>query len=1420
MAPVQQPAHQAEGQKADMRPDFSTKGPLTADFDAIRISLASPDKIRQWSYGEVTKPETINYRTFKPERDGLFCAKIFGPVTDWECLCGKYKRMKHRGVICDKCGVEVTQARVRRERMGHIELATPVSHVWFFKGLPSRIGHLLDISLRDLERILYFEAFVVIEPGDTELKQNELLNDEQYRKAREEYGYTAFTAQMGAEAIKELLRRVDIATLAVELREKMKVEQSVQKRQKYAKRLKVVDAFRKSTNRPEWMILDVVPVIPPELRPLVPLDGGRFATSDLNDLYRRVINRNNRLKKLMELKAPDVIIRNEKRMLQEAVDALFDNGRRGRVLRGANNRPLKSLSDTLKGKQGRFRQNLLGKRVDYSGRSVIVVGPELKLHQCGLPKKMALELFKPFIYNKLEERGLVATIKQAKEMVEEQRAEVWDVLEECIREHPVLLNRAPTLHRLGIQAFEPVLVEGKAIRIHPLVCTAFNADFDGDQMAVHIPLSPEAQIEASVLMMSSNNILSPANGAPIAVPSQDIVLGCYYLTKSKPGALGEGRLFANLDDVVVALEMGELETLTPIRLRYSGPLIDLTVARDDQAVLHTPVQEVERRIINTTVGRVIFNDSLPVAMPYINGLLKKKGLQQAVQYCYLHYGLEKTVHMLDSLKSLGFTYATRSGISIGINDLIIPKVKADLVEHARSEVIKVEQQYQEGAITNGERYNKVIALWSEATEKIADKMFSEMEDLDRSGQAFNPVYIMADSGARGSKQQIRQLAGMRGLMAKPSGEIIETPITSNFREGLTVLQYFISTHGARKGLADTALKTADSGYLTRRLVDVAQDVIIHENDCGTMDGIEARPIVEAGETIEPLRDRIIGRVSLEPAIDPVTGDELVAANQEITEELATEVQEAGIEMVKIRSVLTCASRRGVCAKCYGRDLATGRMVEKGMAVGVIAAQSIGEPGTQLTMRTFHIGGTASRVSEQSTQEARHAGTVRFEGLTHVEAGTAALSELVVMNRNGSVVVQDVKGRDVERYQAIYGARLRVHDGQQVEPGQILLEWDPYTFSILTEEAGTVKFKDIIDGVTVHEEVDEVTGLSRRIVIETIDEKKQPLIEIRDKAGKAVRKYHIPSHAHLMVDEGEEVTPGEVLAKIPRETTKTKDITGGLPRVVELFEARKPREAAAVISEIDGIVKIGGVVKGQRKIMILPEDGGEPREYSLPRGVHVNVQEGDRVRAGEQLMDGPSNPHDILAVLGEKELQRYLVNEIQEVYRLQGVNINDKHIEVITRQMMRWVRIEDVGDTEFLHDDIVDRFRFLEENERVIAEGGEAAKGRPMLLGITKASLSTDSFISAASFQETTRVLTEASISGKVDHLRGLKENVTMGRLIPAGTGFDIYQHIRIAPDAPPPPPPPSPDELDLDRDLDYLADADDLLDRERGEIVE
>jgi DNA-directed RNA polymerase subunit beta' len=1354
-----------------------------ADFDSIRISLASPEKIRSWSHGEVTKPETINYRTFKPEKDGLFCARIFGPVTDWECLCGKYKRMKHRGVICDKCGVEVTLSKVRRERLGHIELASPCSHVWFFKGLPSRIGHLLDMSLRELERVLYFEAYVTIDPGDAPLKERELLTEEKYRQLQQEYP-GKFVAMMGAEAIKELLKRVDIDELAGELRTKMKNENSQQKKTKFAKRLKVVEAFVKSGNKPEWMILDVIPVIPPELRPLVPLDGGRFATSDLNDLYRRVINRNNRLKKLIELHAPDVIVRNEKRMLQEAVDALFDNGRRGRILRGANNRPLKSLSDTLKGKQGRFRQNLLGKRVDYSGRSVIVVGPELHLHQCGLPKKMALELFKPFIYNRLEQGGHCTTVKAAKEMVERQDSVVWDILEEVIKDHPVLLNRAPTLHRLGIQAFEPVLVEGKAIKIHPLVCTAFNADFDGDQMAVHIPLSPEAQIEASVLMLSTQNLLSPASGQPVAVPTQDMVLGVYYLTRPKPGAKGEGRTFGSVEEVLMAWDSGEVETQTAIRLRYSGPLIDMTTAYDEQAIMHAEAIDAKNHMVNTTVGRVILFDNLPKAtddkpgMPFINGLLKKKGLGQLVSFTYLRYGPEMTVTMLDHIKQLGFYYATKAGITISIDDLIVPPGKREFVDNAQNEVVKVDQQYRDGAITNGERYNKVIAIWSDVTEKISDMMFNEMERAEKASHGFNPILLMADSGARGSKQQIRQLAGMRGLMAKPSGEIIETPITANFREGLTVQQYFISTHGARKGLADTALKTADSGYLTRRLVDVAQDVIISEADCGTVDGIYVGSIVESGEIIEPLRDRIIGRVSLEKIKD-YEGHVIVEINQEITEDLASAIQAAGIERVKIRSVLTCESRRGACVRCYGRNLATGKLVEIGEAVGVIAAQSIGEPGTQLTMRTFHIGGTASRVAEQTSLEAKNGGTIKFHNLQTVRNQEGFL---VAMNRNGVLAIMDEKSREKERYTVVYGAKLKVNEGDHVKVGATLVEWDPYTFAILTEVSGTVQFKDLLEGVTMHEELDEVTGLSRWVVTDSPDEKRQPTIQIRDDKHKVLRKYLIPSRAHLMVADSDAVHQGDVLAKIPRETTKTKDITGGLPRVVELFEARKPRETA-VITEIDGIVKYGDITKGQRKIIVINENGVE-REYALPRGVHVNVQEGEHVRAGEPLMDGPRNPHDILAVLGEKELQAYLVNEIQEVYRLQGVNINDKHIEVIVRQMMRWIKVEDVGDTEFLVDEQVDKFRFQEENERVKKNGGKPASGRPLLLGITKASLSTESFISAASFQETTRVLTEASISGKIDYLRGLKENVIMGRLIPAGTGLDFYRNVEIISEEP------------------------------------
>ncbi len=1344
------------------------------DFDSIRIGLASPEKIRSWSHGEVLKPETINYRTFKPEREGLFCAKIFGPTTDWECLCGKYKRMKHRGVICDKCGVEVTLSRVRRERLAHIELASSCSHVWFFKGLPSRIGQLLDITMRELERVLYFEAYVIVEAAEeTGLREGEVVSDDRYRELEQEHP-DKFVAMMGAEGIKELLKKLTLPSLAEDLRVKMKEETSLQKKLKYTRRLKVVESFRRSGNKPEWMVLDVIPVIPPELRPLVPLDGGRFATSDLNDLYRRVINRNNRLKKLMELNAPDVIVRNEKRMLQEAVDALFDNGRRGHVLRGANNRPLKSLSDTLKGKQGRFRQNLLGKRVDYSGRSVIVVGPELKLHQCGLPKQMALELFKPFIYQRLEQRGHCTTIKQAKELVEQQDTVVWDILEEVIKDHPVLLNRAPTLHRLGIQAFEPVLVEGKAIKIHPLVCTAFNADFDGDQMAVHIPLSPEAQVEAQVLMLSAHNILSPANGAPITTPTQDMVLGLYYLTKARPGAKGEGRTFGSVEEVLLALEMREVQTLTPIKFYYTGWVIDLTNAFDNQDILHAEPVQYSKQYMNTTVGRVILNDHLTERMPFINGLLKKKGMAQLVQYAYLRYGREETVEMLDKLKTLGFHYATQAGISIGIDDMVVPAEKMSLVKGAQKEVMAVEQQYLDGAITHGERYNKIIEIWSKVTERVSDEMFDGMESQDQSGAAINPIYIMADSGARGSKQQIRQLSGMRGLMAKPSGEIIETPITANFREGLNVLQYFISTHGARKGLADTALKTADSGYLTRRLVDVAQDVIITHADCGTNEGIYVEPIVESGEVIEPLRDRIVGRVSLEEIRD-YEGGLIVDVNQEITEELAVAIQAAGIERVNIRSVLTCEAERGVCRMCYGRNLAAGRLVERGEAVGVIAAQSIGEPGTQLTMRTFHIGGTATRVSEQSTQDAKSDGFAKFISITTVRNH---LGDLVAMNRNGIVAVVDDKGREKERYQVVYGAQLRVDDGQAVSTNQILLEWDPYTFSILTEVGGAARFNDLQEGVTLQEQVDEVTGLSQWVVTDSPDEKKQPRIEIRGPDNKKLRKYLVPTNAHLMVRDGEDLHAGDVLAKIPRETTKTKDITGGLPRVVELFEARRPKETA-VISEIDGTVRYGEITKGQRKILVVA-DNGEEREYLIPRGVHINVQEGERVVAGEPLMDGPRDPHDILAVLGEKELQKYLVNEIQEVYRLQGVNINDKHLEVIVRQMMRWIKVEDVGDSEFLLEQVVDKFKFQHVNHELREKDEVPSVGRPLLMGITKASLATDSFISAASFQETTRVLTEAAISGKVDSLRGLKENVIVGRLIPAGTGLDVYRQAKIA----------------------------------------
>ncbi|HMH49495.1 MAG TPA: DNA-directed RNA polymerase subunit beta' [Candidatus Acidoferrum sp.] len=1326
--------------------------PIT--FDAIRIKLAAPQKIRDWSHGEVKKPETINYRTFKPERDGLFCARIFGPTKDYECACGKYKRMKFAGVVCDKCGVEVTRARVRRERMGHIELASPVSHVWFFKGLPSRIGQLLDMSLRELEKILYFEEYVVLDAKVAGVKKKDLMSVDKARKLQEEHGLEALKVGMGAEAIRELLRDLDLDSLARDLRAQMLGETSVQKRKKIVKRLKVIEAFLKSGNQPDWMILEVVPVIPPELRPLVPLDGGRFATSDLNDLYRRVINRNNRLKRLMDLKAPEIIIRNEKRMLQEAVDALFDNGRRGRVITGPSNRPLKSLSDTLKGKQGRFRQNLLGKRVDYSGRSVIVVGPYLKLHQCGLPKKMALELFKPFILRKLEDRGIASSIKAAKKYVEKERPEVWDILEEVIREHPVLLNRAPTLHRLGIQGFEPILVEGKAIEIHPLVCTAFNADFDGDQMAVHVPLSMEAQLEAQVLMLSSNNILSPANGAPLAVPTQDMVLGIYYLTKerlSTPGepVRGEGRLFADPEEVRIAYDNEDVDLQARIRVRWKGEFLE------------------------TTVGRTLFNEVVPEALRFVNQELKKKEVTALVGRCYNTLGNEVTVQFLDELKDLGFRYATLSGLSIGIDDMHVPTAKGRHIAEARRLVDEVDQQYQDGVITPGERYNKIVDIWAHTTEQIAEEMFRELEGGVAGGE-FNPIYMMADSGARGSRQQIRQLAGMRGLMAKPSGEIIETPIMSNFREGLTVLEYFTSTHGARKGLADTALKTADSGYLTRRLVDVSQDVIVSEYDCGTVKYIDATPLVEGGDIIQSLRDRIVGRVAAEDVRDPLSGEIIVQSNNEFTEDIAQKIEDAGIERVRMRSALVCETKRGICVMCYGRNLGSGRLAELGEAVGIIAAQSIGEPGTQLTMRTFHIGGTASRVVEASKHEAKNAGIVKYHNLRTVQNRDG---DLVATNRNGEIAVADDRGRERERYPVVYGAKLKVKADQRVKPRTVLVEWDPFTNPILTEFTGKVEYQDIIDGMTVREEFDEVTGLARKVIIEDPEGRLQPGVVIKTPGDETPHRYALPVGANINVPDGADVFAADIIAKIPRETTKTKDITGGLPRVAELFEARKPKEQA-VITEIDGRVEMGGFVKGMRKIVIRA-DNGETKEYLIPRGKHISVHEGDRVKAGEALMDGSPNPHDYLAVLGDRELQRYLVNEVQEVYRLQGVTINDKHIEIIVRQMLRRVRIEEVGDTEFVVGELIDKFAFQEENERVLAQGKRPATAKPVLLGITKASLSTDSFISAASFQETTRVLTEAAISGKTDDLRGLKENVIVGRLIPAGTGLGNYTRVEV-----------------------------------------
>jgi DNA-directed RNA polymerase subunit beta' len=1347
----------------------------TQSFDQIRISIASPERIHSWSFGEIKKPETINYRTFKPERDGLFCARIFGPIKDYECLCGKYKRMKYRGIICEKCGVEVTLSKVRRDRMGHIELASPVAHIWFLKSLPSRIGLLLDMTLKDLERILYFENYVVIEPGLTPLKQHQLLSEEEFLKAQDEYGDDQFTASIGAESLRTMLSAIDLGEEKEKLRSELLETSSEARRKKLVKRLKLVESFIESNSRPEWMILEVIPVIPPELRPLVPLDGGRFATSDLNDLYRRVINRNNRLKRLIELRAPDIIVRNEKRMLQEAVDALFDNGRRGRIITGANKRPLKSLSDMLKGKQGRFRQNLLGKRVDYSGRSVIVVGPELKLQQCGLPKKMALELFKPFIYSKLELYGLASTIKAAKRMVEKERPEVWDILEEVIREHPVLLNRAPTLHRLGIQAFEPVLIEGKAIQLHPLVCTAFNADFDGDQMAVHVPLSLEAQLEARVLMMSTNNILSPANGKPIIVPSQDIVLGLYHISMERPGEKGEGMLFTSIGEIEHALESKAVSLHARIKARFR------TIDEAGNPVV---------QLVETTPGRMLLSEILPrhpaIAFELINCLLTKKEVSNVIDQVYRHCGQKETVIFCDRLMTLGFHQACKAGISFGKNDLIIPEAKRALVVQAQEQVKQYEQQYQDGLITQGEKYNKVVDVWSRCTDKVADEMLKIIRSA-APGEPVNSVWMMSDSGARGSAAQIKQLAGMRGLMARPSGEIIETPIISNFKEGLTVLEYFNSTHGARKGLADTALKTANSGYLTRRLVDVAQDAIITEEDCGTTHGLMTRAVVDGGEVIAPLADRILGRTAAVDIVDPIGGQVVVPAGALIDEDVVDQIERVGIDAVSIRSVLTCESRIGVCGKCYGRDLARGTVVNMGEAVGVIAAQSIGEPGTQLTMRTFHIGGAAQRGAEQSSVEAAFDATIEIKN-RNVVINSAGVP--VVMGRNCEIVLL-AEAREKARHRVPYGARLLVDDGAQVKRGDRLVEWDPYTIPIITEKEGIAHYVDLIEGLSVRETVDEATGIASKVVVDWKQQPRgsdlRPRITLRDEDGEVLSlangleaRYFMSVDAILSVDNGAHVKAGDVLARIPRESSKTRDITGGLPRVAELFEARKPKDFA-IISESDGRIEFGKDYKAKRRILVAPtDDSKEPVEYLIPKGKHISVQEGDYVQKGDLLMDGNRVPHDILRILGIEELASYLINEIQEVYRLQGVRINDKHIEVIVRQMLQKVEIEEPGDTTFLAGEQVDRTEFELENANTEKEGLRIALAHPVLQGITKASLQTNSFISAASFQETTRVLTEAAVSGRIDTLTGLKENVIVGRLIPAGTGSVIARLREIA----------------------------------------
>ncbi|MDY0375645.1 MAG: DNA-directed RNA polymerase subunit beta' [Desulfobacterium sp.] len=1448
--------------------DFFAKPKDPKIYTGVQIGIASSDQIREWSFGEIKKPETINYRTFKPERDGLFCAKVFGPTKDYECNCGKYKRMKHRGVICEKCGVEVIQSKVRRERMAHIELACPVSHIWFLKSLPSKIGNLLDITLKNLEKVLYFDSYVVIDPKETGLAKLQLLSDEKYHEAIELYGFGSFDAGMGAEAILTLLEGVDLEAVYKELREEIGTTKSVAKRQKMAKRLKVVDAFRSSKQSPTKMIMTALPVLPPDLRPLVPLEGGRFATSDLNDLYRRVINRNNRLKRLVDLNAPDIIVRNEKRMLQEAVDVLFDNGRHGRVVTGTNKRPLKSLSDTLKGKQGRFRQNLLGKRVDYSGRTVITVGPDLRLHQCGLPKKMALELFKPFIYHYLEQKGLVSTVKSAKKMVEREEVEVWDALDHVVREYPIMLNRAPTLHRLGIQAFEPILIEGKAIQLHPLVCPAFNADFDGDQMAVHVPLSLEAQLEARILMLASNNILSPANGQPVIVPTQDIVLGIYYMTRGVPDMPGEGSSFANTAEVRSAFDAKAIDLNANIKVRIDGKMHDTTCGRillweiipgdtllnmsrirvSDRAIAAEALQELKggkpfdsvsdqysdksagakavtgiltrkefknifqvseikaEQLYGLTKGQFsdviesggfynIFRvDQRETTIPFhlVNRLMTKSAIRELVDYAYRNIGIKETVVLADRLKDIGYKYSTLGGLSICIDDMIIPDNKWEIIEEAQKNVIDIKDQYSEGLITQGEKYNKVVDIWAKSTDDIADAMMEVMKNPASSknykgpkGDILNAVYMMADSGARGSKDQMRQLAGMRGLMAKPSGEIIENPITACFREGLTVLQYFISTHGARKGLADTALKTANSGYLTRRLADVAQDCTVSEEDCGTLMGVEVESLLEGGEVIQSLGERILGRVTQDEVRDLYKDEIIVERNVELDETMVERIEAAGVTSVKIRSVLTCKAKTGVCARCYGRDLAYGKTVDIGQAVGIMAAQSIGEPGTQLTMRTFHIGGTASRKVEVAEIKARVAGIIKLN--ENIQIVTTAEDKQIVMNRKGGgFSIVGPEGRERAKDDIIYGATLLVKEGQEVEVGDRIAEWDPFTTPIITEVSGRVRYADIEAGATVQEKIDQVTGKVSRTIIESKLADVRPRITFRDQEGKGVKlpggsavvRYFLPVNAILMVDEDDQVMAGDIIAKLPRATSKTKDITGGLPRVAELFEVRKPKEPT-VLTEIDGYITVSKGTKGKQKVTVTPTDVGEKREYMIPKGRHVSVYDGDYVKAGEQLIGGSANPQDILNIKGEVALARYLVDEVQEVYRLQGVRINDKHIEVVIGQMMRRVKVIDVGDTDFIPDEQVDRARFAAANRAVVQKGGEPARGEPLILGITKASLATDSFISAASFQETTKVLTEASMQGRLDELKGLKENVIMGRLIPAGTGYGAYKDIAI-----------------------------------------